>query len=189
MTQSECINLSKFLAYVLRHNPNAAGISLDEHGWADVDELIKGINATGKAIDRNTLGQIVREDSKDRYSFNGDMSKIRANQGHSVNVKVEMTERTPPALLYHGTAKRFLQSIKEQGILRRSRRYVHLSEDINTAFATGSRHGDPVVLAIDAKKMAAEGYKFYLSANGVWQSGDIPWEYVIEVIENGQSQK
>ena len=186
MNEKERINLSKFLAYILRHNPSAVGISLDERGWADVDELIKGINATGRSIDRDLLEQIVREDKKGRYSFNEDKSKIRANQGHSVSVEVEMDERVPPDILYHGTAKRFLESIKEHGILRRSRNFVHLSGDIKTAFVTGSRHGEPVVLAIGTKEMAAEGYRFYLSANGVWQSSDIPWKYVKRIIDKNE---
>lgn len=186
MTQSELINLSKFLAYILRHNPSAANISLDENGWAEVDKLIAGINTAGRKIDIHMLEQIVREDKKNRYSFNKDKSKIRANQGHSVDVEVDMTECAPPDILYHGTAKRFLESIKEQGILRCSRRFVHLSGDIKTAFAAGSRHGKPIVLVIDAKQMVADGYRFYLSSNGVWQSADIPWKYVKRIIDKNE---
>lgn len=183
MTQSELMNLSKFLCYILRHNPSSAGILLDEHGWAEVENLIGGINAAGRKIDMRTLEQIVQSDSKHRYSFNKDKSKIRANQGHSVNVEVDMTECAPPDILYHGTAKKFLKNIKDCGICRRSRKFVHLSDNINTAFAIGSRHGEPVVLVIDTGKMVAEGYRFYLSANGVWQSADIPWQYITEVVE------
>lgn len=183
MNEKERINLSKFLAYILRHNPSAVGISLDERGWADMDELIKGINATGRSIDRDLLEQIVREDKKGRYSFNEDKSKIRANQGHSVDVRVEMAECAPPDTLYHGTAKKFLASIKDSGICRRSRRFVHLSGDIKTAFAAGSRYGEPIVLVIDAKRMVADGYRFWLSINGVWQSSDIPWKYVKRILD------
>ncbi|MGN0804163.1 MAG: RNA 2'-phosphotransferase [Candidatus Coproplasma sp.] len=178
-------NLSKFLAYVLRHNPSAIGIELDGHGWADVGELIDGINKTGRFIDLLLLLKIVYDDEKGRYSFSKDMTKIRANQGHSIDVNVDFEQRIPPDYLFHGTAEKYLEGIKQNGILKMSRRCVHLSENAETAFKVGSRHGVPVVLKIDAKRMATDGYIFYISANGVWQSQDIPWEYVCEVLTDG----
>ena len=130
--------LGRFLSLVLRHNPAAAQITLDEHGWADVEALLAGCARAGRRIGRDTLERIVRENSKQRYSFNGDHTKIRANQGHSIAVDVELRQAQPPARLYHGTAMRFLESIRAQGITRQSRQHVHLSADYPTALAVGS---------------------------------------------------
>ncbi len=124
------------------------------------------------------LERIVRENNKKRYSFNEDKTKIRANQGHSIHVDVEMKEMLPPDELYHGTAERFLESIRKKGILKMNRQYVHLSSDIETARTVGKRHGKPIVLVIDTRKMVEDGYHFWLSDNGVWQSEEIKWEYV-----------
>lgn len=178
-------NLSKFLAYVLRHNPSSIGIKLDGQGWADVGELIDGINKTGRFIDIALLQKVVQDDEKGRYSFSKDMTKISANQGHSIDVNVDFEQRIPPDYLFHGTAEKYLKRIKQNGILKMSRRYVQLSENAETAFKVGSRHGVPVVLKIDANRMLADGYIFYISANSVWQSQDIPWEYVCEVLTDG----
>ena len=174
--------LGRFMSYVLRHHPEAAELTLDGEGWADVDKLMEGMTKAGRPIDRETLERIVRENNKKRYTLSEDGRRIRANQGHSVDVHIEMEKRTPPERLYHGTADRFLDSIKEQGIRRMARQYVHLSPDVPTAVNVGSRHGKPVVLAIDTAQMAADGFDFFISANGVWQSEDIPWRYVSEVI-------
>ena len=174
--------LGRFMSYVLRHHPEAAGLTLDGEGWADVDKLMEGMTKAGHPIDRETLERIVRENNKKRYTLSEDGRRIRANQGHSVDVHIEMEKRTPPERLYHGTADRFLDSIKEQGIRRMARQYVHLSPNVPTAVNVGSRHGKPVVLAIDTAQMTADGFDFFISANGVWQSEDIPWRYVSEVI-------
>ncbi len=176
--------LSKFIALILRHQPSAAEITLDENGWAQTSALIAGVNKTGRVLDMPLLKQIVNTDEKGRYSFNADFTKIRANQGHSDNVCVEMERRVPPPELFHGTAERFLESIAVSGILRKSRNYVHLSADVNTAFKVGARHGKPAVLVIDARAMSAEGFVFYLSANGVWQSQDIPPRYIKNVLKD-----
>lgn len=173
--------LSVFISLVLRHKPDAAGINLDEHGWANVDELIAGINNNGIYIDMKMLEDIVRSDNKQRYSFNEDKTLIRANQGHSIAVDVELSEAVPPDILFHGTADRFLESIKKQGIKSQSRLYVHLSADYDTAMKVGKRHGKPVVLQIDAKEMYDRGEKFYLSANGVWLSKYVGIQYIREV--------
>ena len=168
-TQSHSdVKLGKFLSLVLRHNPDAAGISLDEHGWADVQELLAGVRRSGRQINMETLERIVRENNKQRYSFNTDHTKIRANQGHSLQVDVELTAVQPPRYLYHGTAARFLPAIQQEGIKKMSRQYVHLSGDFQTALVVGRRHGSPVVITINAEAMAHDGVAFYLSENGVW---------------------
>lgn len=180
MNQSNSdVKLGRFLSLVLRHDPAAAGISLDEHGWADVKELLAGVNRTGRKIDMDTLERIVRENSKQRYSFNEDHSKIRANQGHSVSVDVELKETQPPQYLYHGTASRFLPSIQREGIRKMSRQYVHLSGDFETAMAVGKRHGSPVVITIDAAAMAGDGVTFYRSENGVWLCEHVEPKYFV----------
>ena len=175
------IDLGRFISLILRHKPETIGIILDANGWADTKELLHGINLSGRYIDMEILDRIVRENNKKRYSFNEDKTKIRANQGHSIDVHVEMKELTPPDELYHGTADRFLDSIKEKGILKMNRQYVHLSPDVETAVNVGKRHGKPIVLVIDTKKMVEDGFHFWLSYNGVWQSEDIRWDYVKEV--------
>ncbi len=170
--------LSVFISLVLRHKPDAAHISLDEHGWADVEELLAGINDTGRTIDMGILEEIVRTDNKHRYSFNEDKTLIRANQGHSISVDVELEEKQPPHLLYHGTAERFLESIMAEGIKPMNRLYVHLSKDEETALKVGKRHGNPVVLKINAEEMYHDGKKFYLSQNGVWLTKYIETKYI-----------
>ncbi len=174
------VPLSRFISLVLRHDPSAAGISLDGHGWADVAALVAGVRQTGRTIDTETLERIVREDSKQRYSFSADHMKIRANQGHSIPVDVELSAQTPPDTLYHGTAERFLDSIRREGITRQQRQHVHLSAGFKTAVEVGARHGKAAVLPIDAAAMARDGVTFYLSENGVWLCGAVPWRYVKE---------
>lgn len=161
-------SLSKFLSLVLRHHPDAAGIRMDEHGWADVEELLAGMNRTGRKIDRRMLEEIVAEDKKQRYSFSQDHLLIRANQGHSILVDVELKEQEPPEFLYHGTAGRFMESIEREGLLPMGRLYVHLSKDEETAVKVGKRHGKPVVIQIRSGAMYKDGQKFYCSENGVW---------------------
>lgn len=170
--------LSIFISLVLRHKPDAAGIRLDEHGWANVDELLNGINDTGRKINRDILEEIVKTDNKQRYSFNEDKTLIRANQGHSVPVDVELEEQQPPKYLYHGTADRFLSSIISDGLKPMSRLYVHLSRDEETAVKVGRRHGNPVVLKIRAEDMWNDGIKFYLSQNGVWLTKYVDRKYI-----------
>ncbi|ENY8552384.1 TPA: RNA 2'-phosphotransferase [Clostridioides difficile] len=170
--------LSIFISLILRHKPETIGIKLDDYGYADVNELIEKINNTGRNINIEILEQIVKEDNKQRYSFNDDRSKIRANQGHSINVNVELRELEPPRFLYHGTATRFLDNIKKEGIISKSRLYVHLSNDIDTAVHVGKRHGISIVLKINTGKMYENGYKFYLSENNIWLCEYIPFKYV-----------
>lgn len=173
------IKLGRFLSLVLRHDPSAAGISLDGHGWADVKELLAGVSRTGRKIDMDTLERIVRENNKQRYSFNEDHTRIRANQGHSLSVDVELREETPPQYLYHGTATRFFPAIQREGIRKMSRQYVHLSGDFQTAMAVGKRHGIPMVVTINAAAMARDGVGFYRSENGVWLCEHVEPKYFV----------
>ncbi len=175
---------SIFLALILRHKPETIGISLDKNGWASVREVIEGINRTnGYSMDMETLEEIVRTDEKGRYSFNEDKTLIRANQGHSVNVDVELEEKIPPETLYHGTAQRFADAIRAEGLKPMSRLYVHLSKDVKTAVKVGSRHGKPYVFKVNAGEMSRQGYKFLLSENGVWLTKSVPPDFLEELNE------
>lgn len=169
--------LSKFISLILRHKPQAIGIELDEHGWANVDELLSGISKT-MPISLEILEEIVKTDSKQRYSFNDDKTLIRANQGHSIPVDVELSEEIPPDILWHGTGEKFAASIEAQGLIPKSRLYVHLSTDRATAKTVGSRHGRPVIFRVNAGEMSKDGFKFYLSANGVWLTKAVPVKYL-----------
>ena len=168
---------SKFISLILRHRPEVIGITLDEHGWANVDELLAGISRT-RPLDMAGLEEIVRTDEKQRYSFNADRTKIRANQGHSVPVDVELQPVTPPALLYHGTGEKFVPSIEARGLIPKTRLYVHLSGDYDTARKVGARHGKPRVYQINAARMSADGYEFFRSVNGVWLTKQVPPQYL-----------
>lgn len=171
--------ISKFISLVLRHKPEAAGITLDSHGWANVDDLIIGINKNMTAcFGVDDLETIVKTDKKKRYSFNSDKTAIRANQGHSIPVDLELDEVEPPELLYHGTGLKYVEDIFEKGILPKSRLYVHLSSDMDTALTVGARHGKPMVFVVDAGKMHKDGYKFYLSENKVWLTERVPCRYL-----------
>lgn len=168
---------SKFIALILRHKPEEIGIRLDEHGWADVDELIAGISKR-QPFSREMLEEIVASDEKQRYSFNEDRSLIRANQGHSVPVDVELPEKEPPEILYHGTGEKYVASIRAQGLVPKSRLYVHLSPDHETAVKVGSRHGKPFVFLVAAGDMQKDGYRFFRSVNGVWLTKEVPARYL-----------
>lgn len=178
-TDKNLKNTSKFISLILRHKPETIGITLDEHGWANVQELINGINRSGgHTLDIDLLEEIVRTDEKQRYSFNENHSLIRANQGHSIQVDVELEEKIPPDILWHGTGEKYVESIDAQGLLPKSRLYVHLSADMDTARKVGSRHGKPVIYEVDCKRMYADGYRFFISANGVWLTKEVPVEYL-----------
>lgn len=169
--------LSRFMSLILRHRPESIGISLDEHGWANVDELLSGIGEQ-HPIDMDMLEEIVRADKKQRYSFNEDKTLIRANQGHSIPVDVELDEVSPPEELWHGTGEKYVQDIETEGLLPKSRLYVHLSNDRDTAFKEGQRHGKPVLYIVRSREMYRDGYKFYLSKNGVWLTKAVPVKYL-----------
>ena len=170
---------SRFISLILRHKPEVIGITLDEHGWADVDDMIAGINQSRKyKIDRDMLDEIVRTDEKQRYSYNDDHTLIRANQGHSIPVDVELEKVEPPEFLYHGTGEKFMASIDKQGLIPKSRLYVHLSPDEETAVKVGRRHGKPVIYLVSAGDMKRDGYAFYRSVNGVWLTKKVPVKYL-----------
>lgn len=169
---------SKFISLVLRHKPEEIGLALDENGWANVTELIERMGKRGHKFDFNTLKEIVDTNEKKRFSFNEDCTKIRANQGHTIEVDVELKATTPPAVLYHGTAAKSVDSIMQNGLSKMQRLHVHLSADYETAVKVGQRHGKPVVLSVDATAMQAEGHTFYLSENNVWLVAEVPAKYL-----------
>lgn len=169
--------MSRFLSLVLRHKPEEIGITLDEHGWANVKDLINGIDKKYQ-FNMEMLKEIVATDEKQRYSFNADKTLIRANQGHSVPVDVELEEVEPPEYLWHGTAHKYVHGINSMGLIPKSRLYVHLSLEVETATSVGKRHGDVALYRVDALKMYQDGYKFYLSKNGVWLTKSVPVAYL-----------
>lgn len=171
-------NISKFISLILRHKPETIGITLDCHGWANTDELISGIAERNKGFNMEMLEEIVRNDNKQRYSFNEDKTLIRANQGHSIQVDVELKKNSPPEILYHGTAEKYVKSINENGLIPKSRLYVHLSSDKETAINVGKRHGKPYVYKVLSREMWRDGYDFYLSENGVWLTRNVPIQYI-----------
>lgn len=169
--------IGRYISLILRHKPDVIGITLDNHGWANVDELIKGVSKKYR-LTIEMLEEVVATDDKQRYSFNEDKTKIRANQGHSINVDVELEEVQPPEYLWHGTGRKYVDNIMKDGLIPKSRLYVHLSDNYDTAINVGKRHGDPVVLCIWAGDMYRDGYKFYRSKNGVWLVKHVPVEYL-----------
>ena len=172
--------ISKFISLILRHNPAVIGITLDSHGWADVDELIAGVSKR-YPLDRKILSQLVAQDKKGRYSFSEDGKYIRANQGHSINVDVELEEKVPPEILYHGTGEKSVSSIETEGLKPQTRLYVHLSLTPEDARKVGQRHGRPVIYAVKSGEMSRAGVKFFLSANGVWLVKSVPAEFLDRV--------
>jgi putative RNA 2'-phosphotransferase len=174
----DLVSVSKFLSLVLRHQPETIGLTLDDNGWADVDELIRLANARGRRLTRQLIDRVVAENDKKRFAFSDDGARIRASQGHSVEVELDLPPAEPPVVLYHGTATRFLDSIRAIGLRPGTRQHVHLSRDEATAVNVGQRHGRPVVLTVRAGDMHAAGYKFFVSANGVWLTDRVPVEFV-----------
>jgi len=166
-------NTSKYISLILRHKPEVIGITLDKHGWANVKELIAGVSKT-HPLTMEKLEEIVQTDEKQRYSYNGDKTMIRANQSHSIPVDVELEEVKPPQFLFHGTGEKYVLSILEQGIIAKSRLFVHLSPDYDTAVKVGSRHGRPVVFRVLAGGMYLDGFGFYKSVNDVWLTKTVP---------------
>lgn len=170
--------LSKFLSLILRHKPEKLGINLDVNGWADIPELLQRMNEQGMNVDLEQIVQVVKNNDKQRFSLSDDHRRIRANQGHSIPVNLELAPQQPPEFLFHGTATRNLPSIREKGLLPGSRQHVHLSWDEETAVKVGQRHGKPVVLKIRTGDMHRDGHIFFLSANKVWLTSLIPPEYL-----------
>lgn len=179
MPESETHRISKFLSLVLRHQPETIGILLDENGWTDVPTLLAKMAVRGYRITHDQLRHIVDTNNKKRFAFNEDESRIRASQGHSVEVDLGYVQKQPPEFLYHGTATRFLDVILADGLKKMNRHHVHLSSDEQTARSVGSRHGKPVVLVVKAEEMVANGHVFYQSENGVWLTDHVPAAYLV----------
>ena len=170
--------VSKFLSLVLRHQPESIGLELDEEGWADVSELLRQLGKHGKAVGIDQLREVVATNEKKRFAFDESGTRIRASQGHSIKVDLKLEPATPPDVLWHGTATRFLKSILKEGLTSQSRQHVHLSGDQATAAKVGARHGKLVILSVDARTMTEAGHHFYQSANGVWLTDVVPPQYL-----------
>lgn len=173
------VKTSKFLSLILRHRPEIVGIDLDAGGWAAVDALLAGMARKGRRLSRADLDRIVETNNKRRFTFSEDGTRIRAVQGHSRAVELDLAPRDPPDLLFHGTVARFIASIRANGLVRGNRQYVHLSPDRQTADIVGRRRGAPVILTIDGAAMARAGHRFYLSENGVWLTDHVPAGFIV----------
>ncbi|WP_024553420.1 RNA 2'-phosphotransferase [Franconibacter helveticus 513] len=172
-------DISKFLSYVLRHQPESVGLQLSSEGWASTDELIACAAKAGRRLTPEIIEAVVRDNDKKRFVLSEDKLHIRAVQGHSTKqVAIDWEEKVPPTMLYHGTATRFIESIRQKGLIAGSRHYVHLSGDEETAVAVGARHGKPVVLKIHAERMHQQGYAFHQADNGVWLTLAVPVEFI-----------
>jgi putative RNA 2'-phosphotransferase len=177
--KDRAVRISKFLSLVLRHQPEKVGLNLDHEGWVSVSELITAFETHGLSLALEELKEVVRSNDKRRFSFSPDMLFIRANQGHSVTVELGYEPKQPPPILYHGTAERFLSSIRQQGLIKGQRHHVHLSDNTETAETVGRRYGKPVILSIDSERMRTDGYLFFRSDNGVWLTESVPVEYIM----------
>jgi putative RNA 2'-phosphotransferase len=159
---------SKFLSFVLRHQPQSIGLELDAQGWAEMQALIDAANQHGRRLTPELIRDVAANCEKQRFCISDDGQRIRANQGHSVKIDLALPASQPPDVLYHGTATRFMASIEKSGLIPNGRHHVHLSADVGTARNVGSRHGVPVILKIDARRMTEDGIRFMQSQNGVW---------------------
>jgi putative RNA 2'-phosphotransferase len=179
MMRSALIKDSRFLSFILRHDPSAIGVELDDAGWIEVPRLLKALERHRPQITRERLIEIVETNDKKRFAFSEKQEKIRASQGHSISIDLKLSPVSPPSLLYHGTARQNVVSIRNQGLLRGQRHHVHLSSDETTAMKVGSRYGKPVVLKIEAERMNGSGFSFYVSENGVWLTEYVPPSFVM----------
>jgi putative RNA 2'-phosphotransferase len=175
-------HISKFMSMVLRHQPQMINIVLDENGWTDTDVLIKKMNEQGFSLTKEILRYVVQTNNKKRFAFNEDETRIRASQGHSIEIDLDYSAAEPPAFLYHGTALAAVESILQSGLDKRERHHVHLSKDVQTALQVGRRRGKAQLLRVEALAMFKDGYRFFLSENGVWLTDHVPVKY-ISVIE------
>lgn len=182
LTKTSSKNLSRYLSYLLRHHPESEGITMDEQGWVSVEELLNKV----QKLSMDKLMMIVGTNDKKRFEFNDDMTKIRASQGHSVDINLGYEPKEPPDILYHGTAEQNTESIMNEGINKGERHHVHLSEDIETAKSVGQRYGEPIVLSINAKDMYNDGNEFFLSTNNVWLTDNVPIQYITNVEEQDE---
>ena len=178
MNEKQRTRISKRMSLVLRHQPGSIGITLDDAGWVEIDTLLGGFAKHGLRIEREVVEEVVETNPKKRFEIDGD--RVRARQGHSIDVELGYEPQLPPDVLYHGTAESNVESIRENGLHRAKRHAVHLSTDPATMLAVGSRHGKPVVVAIDAARMHADGFQFTLTGNNVWLTDSVPAEYVLE---------
>lgn len=176
MDRARAIRISKLLSLALRHEPAVLGLVLDDSGWADVDAVLAGLSTKGEPITRADLEAIVAGSDKQRFALEG--ARIRANQGHSIDVELGLARREPPEVLYHGTVARFLHAIREQGLVKGQRTHVHLSADVRTAEIVAKRRGTPVVIEVLARAMHETGHAFYLSENGVWLTEHVPARFL-----------
>ena len=178
LDEKSLVKRSKYLARHLRHQPEALGLTLDPGGWVAVDALLAAMRRHGIELSRAQLDEIVARNNKQRFSFDETGTRIRANQGHSIPVDLQLAPATPPDALYHGTSKATIGPILREGLQKMRRQHVHLSRDKATAIKVGSRHGAPIVLLVDAAAMARDGYQFFLSDNGVWLTESVPPHYL-----------
>jgi putative RNA 2'-phosphotransferase len=179
MSPKDLVKTSKFLSLILRHEPERFGLKLDAAGWVSVSDLLKAVNANGVSLNLEQLQHIVETSDKKRFAFSEDGTRIRASQGHSVEVDLQYSPQVPPELLYHGTATRFLDSIRQKGLLKMERHHVHLSAETSVTVQVGARHGKPALLTIRAGEMHRAGHVFYLSANGVWLVEQVPPQFIL----------
>ena len=178
MDEKQKKKISKFLSLILRHQPEVVGLALEENGWVSVEKLIKASANYGKPFTLAELKSVVETNDKKRFAFNENETKIRANQGHSLEVEIEFEKRTPPEILYHGTAEKNVGVIFAEGLKKMSRHHVHLSADTETAKKVGMRYGKPVIFQIDTAAMQAAGFEFFVSANGVWLIENVPPKFL-----------
>ena len=178
MEMADIVTISKFLSLILRHNPSKIGLTLDSQGWVSIHDLLEKANAHGKQISRQLLDRVVAENDKKRFAISDDGHRIRASQGHSVEIDLALSPQVPPEFLFHGTASRFVDSILQTGLNSGNRQHVHLSIDQATALKVGQRHGKPVVLVVRAGEMARSDFKFFLSDNGVWLTDSVPPAFI-----------
>jgi putative RNA 2'-phosphotransferase len=169
---------SKFLAYLLRHHPDAIGLRVNAHGWAEVDELIGKARREGRSLNRSLIKKVIYESSKNRFDLSSDGQKIRANYGHSIAVNLDYHPVAPPDQLFRRTAIGNVESIRQQGIHAGSRQYVHLSEDKQNAREVGRRHGQPIILSVQDKRMYNNGYDFYPTPAAIWLTSHVPSDYI-----------
>ena len=178
MTDKETVRTSKFLSLILRHEPERVGLELGDAGWVGVDELLKAVNSHGVSLTLDDLKHIVATSDKKRFAFSEEGLRIRASQGHSVEVDLQYPPQTPPELLYHGTATRFLHAIRQHGLQKMQRHDVHLSAETRVTLQVGGRHGKPMLLTIRADDMHRAGFVFRCSANGVWLVDHVPPQFI-----------
>lgn len=178
MNEKHLIKVSKYLSKHLRHQPERIGLTLEDGGWIKVDDLLKACAKNNFPVAPDELKEVVEKNDKKRFSFDASGEKIRANQGHSVEVDLQLKKQTPPARLFHGTATRNASMIREHGLLKMARHHVHLSADTETARTVGMRHGKPLIFEVDTSAMLENGFEFFVSENGVWLVESVPPEFL-----------